>query len=179
MKKLLLVFSTLLVVVGLCSCGDGGGIFAKPTPTPVPEINPLELISAEDVYAAINYAYAPVLDGDTYTRDGNESTAMFRSEPIGQGDPVIITVKQFTDTVSKETVWYEYDSARIKRSSAEMISDLGEDAYIAFPSIHVYDRGCHITITAGSGSTEEQKNTLLNLAATATAKLENIITPEE
>lgn len=178
MKKLLLVFSTLLIVIGLCSCGGNDGLFSKPTPTPIPEINPLDLLSSEDVYAAIGYAYAPVLDGDTYTRDGNQATAYYRSEPIGQGDPVIITITQFSNTVSKENIWYEYDNDRVKRATAEAVADLGEDAFIAFPSIHVYDRGCHIKITAGSGDTEEQRNMLLNLAATATAKLETIMPAE-
>lgn len=178
MKKLLLVVSTLLIVIGLCSCGEGGGLFASPTPTPIPEINPLDLVSAEDVYAAVNYAYAPVLEGDTFTRDGNKATAIFRSEPIGQGDPVIITVTQYSDSVPKENVWYEYDYDRVKRASAESIAELGEDAFLAFPSIHVYDRGCHIKITAGSGSSEEQREMLINLARTAVSRFETIISAE-
>lgn len=175
MKKLLLIFSALLMTICLCSCGKGGGLFASPTPAPVTEINPIEIITPEDVYAAVNYAYAPVLDGDTYIRDGNKATALYRSEPIGQGDPVIVEITQYTDTVAKESVWYEYDNERIKRSSAEAVSELGEDAYIAFPSIHVFDRGCHIKITAGSGSSEEQKNTLLTLARTAVARIDAIM----
>lgn len=175
MKKLLLIFLALLMTICLCSCGKGGGLFASPTPAPVTEINPIEIITPEDVYAAVNYAYAPVLDGDTYIRDGNKATALYRSEPIGQGDPVIVEITQYTDTVAKESVWYEYDNERIKRSSAEAVSELGEDAYIAFPSIHVFDRGCHIKITAGSGSSEEQKNTLLTLARTAVARIDAIM----
>lgn len=175
MKKLLSVFTALLIVIGLCSCKEGGGLFAKPVPTPIPEISPLDLISAEDVYAAINYAYAPVLDGDTCVRDGNKATAFFRSEPIGQGDPVIIEITQYSDTVSKENVWYEYDNNRIKRPSAQTIENMGEDAFIAFPSIHVFDKGCYIKITAGSGDTEEQRNALMTLASTAVAKLDAII----
>lgn len=100
MKKLLMVFSALLMVFGLCSCSDGGGLFASSTPVPIPEINPLEVLMAEDVYAGIGYAYAPVLDGGTYVKDNNRVTATYRSEPIGQGDPVIITITQFNNTVS-------------------------------------------------------------------------------
>ncbi len=175
MKKLLLAVSTLLMVVVLCSCGSSGDIFSKPTPTPIPEIDPTALITPEDVYAATGYAYAPVLDGNTYTRDGNTATAVYRSEPVGQGDPVIVEVTQYTDTVSKETVWYEYDSERAKRPSAQMVTELGEDAYLAFPSIHIFDRGCHIKITAGSGSGEEQQNMLVNLAVTAVERFEAIM----
>lgn len=178
MKKLLSVFTALLIVVGLCSCKNGGGLFAKPVPTPIPEISPLDLISAEDVYAAINYAYAPVLDGDTCVRDGNKSIAFFRSEPIGQGDPVIIEITQCSDTVSKEDVWLEYDNDRIKRPSAQTIENMGEDAFIAFPSIHVFDKGCYIKITAGSGDTEEQRSSLMTLGSTAAAKLDAIISAQ-
>lgn len=175
MKKLLLAVSTLLLVIGLCSCG---GTFSKPAPMPVPEIDPTALITAEDVYAATGYAYAPVLDGNTYTRDVNTATAFYRSEPIGQGDPVIIEVTQYTDTVSKETVWYEYENERAKRPSAQMVTELGEDAYLAFPSIHVFDRGCHIKITAGSGNNEEQQNMLVNLAVTAVTRFEALMPAE-
>lgn len=171
MKKFLLILSAVLITVGLCSCGDTKPNEAK---EPIPEINPIEIITPEDVYAAINYAYAPVLDGDTYTRDANKATAFYRSEPIGQ-DPVIVEITQYTDTIPKENVWYEYDNDRIKRSSAEAIPELGEDAFIAFPSIHVFDRGCHIKITAGSGNTEEQRNTLLTLAQTAVSRIEAVM----
>lgn len=171
MKKFLLILSAVLITVGLCSCGDTKPNEAK---VPIPEINPIEIITPEDVYAAINYAYAPVLDGDAYTRDANKATAFYRSEPIGQ-DPVIVEITQYTDSISKENIWYEYDNDRIKRSSAETIPELGEDAFIAFPSIHVFDRGCHIKITAGSGNTEEQRNTLLTLAQTAVSRIEAVM----
>ncbi|MCC8169036.1 MAG: hypothetical protein LIO59_01400 [Oscillospiraceae bacterium] len=178
MRKLLLILSSLLITVCLCACGGDGGLFAKPTPTPIPEINPLEVLTAEDVYAAINYAYAPTLDGGTFYREDNVATATYRSEPLGQGDPVIITITQFNETVSKETVWYEYDYDRVMRPSAETIYDLGEDAFLAFPLIHIYDRGCHIEITAGSGSSDEQRNLLINLATTAVARFEAIMPAE-
>ena len=176
MKKLLLIFSAVLITLGICSCGNGMGDSAQNVA--IPEINPIEIITPEDVYAAVNYTYAPVLDGDTYTRDGNKATAFYRSEPIGQGDPVIVEITQYTNTVPKEDVWYEYDNDRIKRSSAEAVPELGEDAFIAFPSIHVFDRGCHIKITAGSGNTEEQKNALISLAQTAAARIEAVM-PQE
>ena len=179
MKKISLIIITLIATLGLCSCsGSVAGLFAPATPIPIPDINPLDVLGAEDVYVALNYSYAPVLDGDTYIRDGNVATATYRSEPIGQ-DPVIITITQHTSSVSKETVWYGYDYDRVMRSSAEMISDLGEDAFIAYPSIHVYDRGCHIQITAGSGDTPEQRNLLINLAQTAVAKFEAIMPAEQ
>lgn len=171
MKKFLLILSVVLITVSLCSCENTK---QKKSNEPIPEVNPIEIITPEDVYAAINYAYAPVLDGDTYTRDVNKATAFYRSEPIGQ-DPVIVEITQYTEAIPKENVWYEYDNDRIKRSSAEAIPELGEDAFIAFPSIHVFDRGCHIKITAGSGNTEEQRTTLLTLAQTAVSRIEAVM----
>ena len=55
------------------------------------------------------------------------------------------------------------------------MTELGETAYIAYPTIHVYDRGCIIEVTAGSGSDEDQQQLLVNLAKTAVAKFEQIM----
>ena len=180
MKKLFLVIVSLAATICLCACGKGGGgLFAKPTPTPIPEVNPIDVLTVEDVYAAINYAYAPVLDGNAVIREGNKAKAIYRSEPIGQGDPVTVEITQFNESVAKENVWYEYDNIRAKRPSAEMLSGLGKDAFLAFPSIHVFDRGCHIAITAGSGADENQRNLLINLATIAVQKFEQIMPEEE
>lgn len=180
MKKLFFVIVSLAATICLCACGKGGGgLFSKPTPTPIPEINPADLVTVEDVYAGVNYSFTPILEGGAPVRNGNTATATYRSEQLGAVDPVIVTVTQFNESVSKETVWNEYDNIRVRRPSAEMISGLGEDAFLAFPSIHVFDRGCHIQITAGSGANDIQRTTLINFANIAVQKLENIIPPSD
>ena len=160
MKKLLLVLASLAMIIGLCACGGGGGLFAKPTPTPIPEIDPATLITTDDV--ALNAGYTPVIE---------ESG----SEPIGQNDTVTVKVTQFTDTIDYQMLFDQYEQEKSKRSSAELVEGIGQESYIAFPTIHVYDRGCIIEITAGSGSDDNQKTLLKNLAITAASRLESII----
>ena len=141
MKKLLLVLASLAMIIGLCACGGGGGLFAKPTPS----------------------------------RNGNVATVLYRSEPIGQNDTVTVKVTQFTDTIDYQMLFDQYEQEKSKRSSAELVEGIGQESYIAFPTIHVYDRGCIIEITAGSGSDDNQKTLLKNLAITAAGRLESII----
>ena len=174
MKKLLFVLATLTGVIALCSCGGGGGLFSKATPSPIPVIDPSTLITAEDVAAATGYW--PVLEGGTVKYDGNTATALYVSDPIGQ-DPIEITVHQHNEEVPVVNVWYDYDLDHAYRTSAETVENLGENAYIAFPSINIYDRGCYVRITAGSGSDENQRNLLLNLAYIAIPRLEGIMAP--
>ena len=174
MKKLLFVLASLGLTIMLCSCSGEGGLFAKPTPTPIPVVDPSALITADDVAAATGYW--PVLEGGAVKYDGNTATALYVSDPMGQ-DPVEITVQQYNEEVPIVNVWYDYDTDRAYRSSAEEIAALGETAFIAFPSINIYERGCYISITAGSGSDENQRNLLLNLAYTAIPRFEEIMGP--
>ena len=172
MKKILFAFATLASVIALCSCG--GGLFSKAPPTPIPVVDPSTLITAEDVAAIAGYY--PVLEGGAVKYDGNTATALYVSDPMGQ-DPVEITVQQYNEQVPVVNVWYDYDTDRAYRSTAEEVADIGETAFIAFPSINVYDRGCYVRITAGSGSDEIQRNLLLNLAYTAIPRLEEVMGP--
>ena len=173
MKKLLFVLAALIGTMMLCSCG-GGGPFSKATPAPIPVVDPSALITADDV-AAIT-GYVPVLDGGAVQYDGNKATALYVSSPLGQ-DPVEISVQQYNEEIPVVNVWYDYDTDRAYRSSAEQITNLGENAYIAFPSINIYDRGCYVRITAGSGADENQRNLLLNLAYIAIPRLEEVMEP--
>ena len=109
------------------------------------------------------------------SRNGNVATVLYRSEPIGQNDTVTVKVTQFTDTIDYQMLFDQYEQEKSKRSSAELVEGIGQESYIAFPTIHVYDRGCIIEITAGSGSDDNQKTLLKNLAITAAGRLESII----
>ncbi len=172
MKKLLFVFSVLLTVTGLCSCGGSGGIFAKPTPTPIPEVSPSALITAEDVAACAGYT--PVIEESETSRSGNVAEVLYRSEPIGQYDTVRVKLTQFTENINYQALFEQYESDKAARQSAELVEGIGQEAYIAFPSIHVYDRGCIVEITAGSGSDDTQRALLKNLAVIAAGRIEEI-----
>ena len=51
--------------------------FAKPTPTPIPEIDPATLITTDDV--ALNAGYTPVIEESGTSRNGNVATVLYRS----------------------------------------------------------------------------------------------------
>ena len=163
----------------LCSCGNGGGLFAEPTPTPLPSADASAVLSLDDAKAAINNEYELELADGAVINDGNVSTAKYSAVPKGSGDPIIVKVINRTSTISADDIWNDYEYSRLSRPSSELIEGIGYDAYIAYPSIHVYDRGCEIVITASSGSGDKQKEILKKLAATAAEKLEGIIPEEE
>lgn len=168
MKKILLIFAAVSCALMMAACG-----LTKNEPVIIPDVDPTALITLEDVAAATGYQ--PVLDGGAVKHDGNTAKALYRSEPIGQGDVIEITVTQYNDNTPIENVWYAYDTDRSLRLSAEEVAELGESAYIAFPSINIYDRGCYVKLTAGSGSDDNQRNLLLSLARTAISRLEEIM----
>ena len=168
MKKILTLISSIILVMGLCSCGGSGGLFAKPTPTPIPEISPEDILPAAEVKEFVDYE--PVKNGDV-TNENNTKTVVYVSDPIGKYDSVTVKLTQFGDNFSKDDVWNLYDGGRIKRSSAKMVDGIGTDAYIAFPSIHIYDKGCAITISAGSGSDSGQESLLKRLGERAVLNL--------
>ena len=174
-KPLSAGISAAALSLALCSCGNGGGLFAEPTPTPMPSADAGTIISLEDAKNAIENSYELQLDGGAVVTDGNVSTASYVASPIGAGDPIIVKVVNCTSTVSADDVWNDYENTRISRSSSKFVEGIGEDAYIAYPSIHVYDRGCEIVITAGSGSNEGQDKLLKKLAENAAAKIEEIM----
>lgn len=176
MKKLLLVISSLLVTVGLCACGGNGGLFkSAATPTPIPVVEPSNLLSADEVKEYVNYDVT--VDEESTEKTGAKSV-VYVSNPKGKENSVTVKIIQFSDKLSKDDVWGQYDNGRIKRSSAKTVEGLGSDAYIAYPSIHVYDRGCEIIISAGSGSDQTQEDLLKRMAERAVMNFENIITSD-
>lgn len=115
---------------------------------------------------------------DGVVQDGNTLTVTYVAEPLGSADTVSVSIEQFSDKVSTNDTWTSYEYNRVHRGDMEFIQGLGQDCYIAYPYINVYDRGCYIKISAGSGSGEAQKTALINLATQAASVIEQTI-PEE
>ncbi len=169
MRKILSIVSVAAISMSLCACS--GGIFGDPIPTPEPMIDASQVITIDNVKTAVADNYTVELEGGAAVTDGNVSTAAYRAVPSGGGDPVIVEIIQPVGGVSEDAIWADYEEKRISRESAELIDGVGEDAYIAYPSIHVYNNGCEIVITAGSGSDEGQKEYLIAFAKTAISNI--------
>lgn len=167
MKKIISILACAAITLSLCACGE------QPEPEPVPELDPAQLVTAEDVAAIAGYT--PVVEPSGTTKEGNRSSVMYRSEPIGQNDTVEVKVVQFNDDMTYQQIFNEYEANKAKRSDAKLIESLGQEAYIAFPTIFIYDRGCLVSITAGSGAGDEQERILTSLAYTAAGRLEELI----
>lgn len=174
-KKVIGIISSAAISMTLCACGNGGGLFADPTPTPAPHAEATAVVTMDNVLEIVNGQYTIELDNSSSVQENNVSTAAYRAVPNGAGDPVIVKVIEYTNSISPNQIWDDYENTRISRPASEIIEGIGDDAYIAYPSIHVYDRGCEIVITAGSGSDDGQENTLKQLAQKAVANLETIM----
>ncbi len=171
MKKLVSILSAITITMSLCSCGEGG-IFGEPIPTPEPMIDAAAVLTIDNVKTAVADNYTVELEGGAAVTEKNTTTASYRANPAGTGDPVIVKVIQPVSGVSEDQIWEDYENARLTRPSAQLVVGIGDDAYIAYPSIHVFYKGCEIVITAGSGSDEGQANYLKDLATTAVANID-------
>ena len=176
-KSVFALISSIIITMMLSSCGGEEPV--KQEEITLPKLDPVSILPANDVYTALDYAYVPVVDGGVIVNEGNTSTAVYVSEPKGQFDSVEISVTQKTDTISADTVKAYYNESMQKRADAVLVSNLGEIAYIAFPSIYVYDSGCIIKITAGSGADAGQQNLLVKLATTAMTNFDTIVSQAE
>ncbi len=169
MKKLFAMILCTAMVISLAGCGSNDK-------DEVARISPDELITADTVSDIVGVTLKAHPDG--VTNDGSARTIVYVPNPIGSADPVTVSIEQFSDTLTTNQVWADYENSRIRRDDMEFVDGIGEDCYIAYPYINVYVRGCFIRISAGSGDDEEQKALLKNLATSASLKIEGMITPE-
>lgn len=177
-KIIACVLSAALFGTSLCACKKKGGIFAEPTPVPKQEAEAAVILTLDDAAEAVNGLYDIALDNASAVKEGNTTTVAYRSVPDGMGDPIIVTLTDYRKEDPVDMGWTAYEDGRLKRPAAVLVEGIGEDAYISYPSIHVYNKGYKISITAGSGSDEGQDNILKALAEKAVAKLDTFIDAE-
>ena len=170
MKKILAIIMCMATVLCLASCGGGSD---KETT----RISPDELLTADTVSDITGVTMKA--DKEGVTNDGSARTVVYVPNPIGSADTVTVSIEQFSESVTTNQVWADYENSRIRRKDMEFVEGIGEDCYIAYPYINVYVRGCFIRISAGSGDNDEQADLLKSLATSAALKVEGMITPEQ
>lgn len=174
MKKLLSILMCISLAVSVTACGkqsDG----TKATGS-IEIISPDTVITAEMASNAAGVNM--VMDGDV-EYDGSARTVTYLPENVGEADPISIRIEQFSDSLTTDQVFNDYEINRIKRTDREYIGGIGIEAYIAYPYICVFDRGCFIKIMAGSGNSQVQKDMLVNLATQAAEYVESRITEKD
>lgn len=172
MKKLF----SILVCLGLAASLAGCGCSKKKTTaaSKVDIVMPDVLITATD---ATEVAGAPMsMSIDGVVNDGSARTVSYYPVELGTADPITVRIVQFSDTLSPQQILEEGDKHFASRSGdAQKIAGVGEVCYITYPYINVFDRGCYIKISAGSGDSEAQRDMLINLANRAVIELEQRI----
>ncbi|MGN0182561.1 MAG: hypothetical protein ACI4DP_09175 [Candidatus Ornithomonoglobus sp.] len=175
MKKILAIIAGAALAVSLTACGGNGksrGSAEMPA-----QLSPENILTVE--MAANSNGGTMELSSDGIVAEGNKLTATYVGVPLGSVDTVSISLEQFSSTLSSSQIWTDYENERLTRADMQFIDGIGQDCYIAFPYICVYDRGCYIRISAGSGNDDAQKQVLVSLASQAAAQLEAAITPEQ
>ncbi len=175
MKKILAIISAAAAALSLAACGgngNSGGAVEMPA-----QLSPENILTVE--MAANSNGGTMELSSDGIVSEGNKLTATYVGVPLGSVDTVSISLEQFNSSLSSSQIWTEYELERLTREDAQLIDGVGQACYIAFPYICVYDRGCYIRISAGSGNDDAQKQVLINLASQALTQLEAAITPEQ
>lgn len=175
MKKILAIISAAALVVSVTACG-GNGKGGSTVDMPA-QLSPENILTVE--MAANSNGGTMELSSDGVVAEGNKLTATYVGVPIGSVDTVSVSLEQFNSSLSSSQIWLDYENERVAREDMQFIDGIGQDCYIAFPYICVYDRGCYIRISAGSGNNDAQKQVLVSLASQAVAQLEAAITPEQ
>lgn len=176
MKRFISALLCICMAATMTACGkktdDNGTVTAQGD---IAVVSPDKLITAETatIVAGVNMT----ADGEV-VHDGSARTITYVTDELGAGDPISVRIEQFSDSLTVNQVWSDYENNRVRRSDSEFIQGIGEDCYIAYPYICVFDRGCFIKITGGSGDDQGQRDFLVGLATQATTVLETLISED-
>lgn len=135
-------------------------------------IMPDEIITLDD---AKNIVDGYELKSGEVIKTGNKLKLQYSADPLGSGDNIDIELVYYSDEYPRSSVekLFNYDKETLL--VYEDVVDLGEKAFIAFPSIHIYEKGFYVKITAGSGNGTEQYDILKKLAEIAMTNLDKYI----
>ena len=165
MKKLL--FSTLIICMGLfTSC--------KEQEEKRPMLLPTDVISLSSAKETVGGEY--IMKDDAVKQDQNHLSVTYLAEPLGSGDNIFIDLYIQDKNHDENSVKSKFEASKNKRSDFIRVEGLGDDAYIAYPTLHLYSNGVYAAITAGSGSNDTQSELLINLGKIAQSNIERHFT---
>ena len=170
MKKICSIFAAFALTALISSCA---GSSSAPHVSEVEKISPDTLVTVEAVSTLTGVDMK--IDSNGVTTDGNVTSVTYVADPAYSGDPVTISIEQFSESLTTKQTWNDYENSRIYRGDMEFVEGIGEDCYVAFPYINIYDRGCYVRISAGSGDNDEQRQLLEDLASIAAGEVERVI----
>lgn len=132
-------------------------------------ITPDKLISYEDASAMAN-GYK--LKNGEVKKNGNKMTIDYNADPLGSGDNIKVEMVYYSDEYPRESVEKLYNYEHEMNEIAEELNEMGEKAFIAYPCIHIFEKGFYIKITGGSGGDSGHLAYLKELGTTAVNNLE-------
>ena len=172
MKKLFSILVCVGLAASLASCGCSK---KKNTAASKAEIiMPDTLITATNATEVAGVSMSMTKDG--VVNDGSARSVAYFPVELGSADPITVRIVQSSDTLTPKQVFDE-DDARYnsRQGDIQVVNGIGEDCFIAYPYINIFDRGCYIRISAGSGDNEAQRDMLIKLANRAVVELEQRI----
>ena len=162
-KKVLIIVLAAVVVIGTVM-----GFRRKK----VELITPDKIITLEE---ASTVAEGYKLKQEEVIKTGNRLSVSYNADPLGTGDNVKVELVYYSDEYPRSTVQELFNSEYQKLMIYEEVNEMGEKAFISFPSIHIYEKGFYLKITGSSGSDSEQASDLKALGQMAMKNLDKYI----
>lgn len=165
MNKILVLYLVLV-------CCFLGGCSEKYVPA---SIAPADILTLEDVETAVgNCEYTLEFDA-VVNKDNNTYVLSYLPVNFGAGDPVFVEVTYPYSDIKGESTKKMYDDCYESRVNKQKVEGIGEEAFVAFPSITIYKNRLLLKITAGSGDTKEQLDLLLSLGKLAVKNMDTYL----
>lgn len=138
-----------------------------------PMLLPTDVLSIEEAQALVGDSYTLKMKDNAVIQEENLLSVKYLSEPLGSGDGVFVSILTPDEQHPKSAIKDEFSKSRDKRSDRILVKGLGDDAYIAYPTLHLYTHGLYVTITAGSKSSDAQADLLVELGKLAEKNIDD------